>query len=150
MIVWEIFLKMDFPESNGRLPLAFDKGGLRLTWPGRHSDANKLQIRAGDIAVLKGCACRNIDGGTRHQISDMAFQTVVPPDLTMSLQDVPEFVNRGMHRRPIDLKWWDCAVDHVASFAIDQVTNICPGGGFVIRLRRKYNRFHFSSSNLIH
>lgn len=71
--------------------------------------------------------------------------TIVSPNLTVSFQYIPEFVNSRMYRRFIYLMWWNRAVDHIAIFARYQETNIRPRWRNGVRFIWKHYCFHLSS-----
>ena len=55
--------------------------------------------------------------------SDAALHAIISPDLTVPLQHVPKFADRGVNSGFIYLMRRDGTMDHVAPFAIHKITN---------------------------
>ena len=109
--------------SNIWLPLPLNICRLRISRPARHGDANEFEVQVGHVAVLESGPDRDVDGGARNQFGNAALCAIIPPDLAVPFQDIPELADGGVKCGFINMMRWDGAMDHIASGAIHQTPN---------------------------
>ena len=91
-----------------------------LTRPGGHGGDEETQRLLTSIAELKVRSRQNCEADPRTYLDNLRSVSLLPPDLALPLEEIPNFLDCFMTNSQGDAVWWQGAVRYTPSLRGEQ------------------------------